>query len=247
MGQIERKLPNLGSIKTPHDGGKIIYWEDMPSAHRIARAINGNFLRLIRNFEPQADKFMCGPASLAIVLNALKANKTGDAPVDRESELYVRRFQPDLPEGYFASFPRYTQKNIFDIKDCPKELSAVYGCDGHPFGMTLVEMHEMMRSHGFRSHMYKVTGTDSDFHLSNISHAINTPNVHIVANFDRSVWGHEGKGHICPIGAYDVASNSILLLDVNPVGRWLWIDFGLFMQSMMIRENDGSRGYIIVA
>jgi hypothetical protein len=246
MGQSERILPKLGSIKTPHDGGKIVYWEDIPSAQRIARAINGNFLRLIRNFEPQADKFMCGPASLAIVMNALKANKTGESPLDRESELYVRRFQPNLPEDYNASFPRYTQKNIFDIKNTPKDLAAVYGSDGAEYGMNLVEMHEMLQAHGFRSQMYKVTGNDSDFHQSNISHTINTPNAHIIANFDRKVWGYEGNGHVCPVGAYDVVTNSILLLDVNPVGRWLWIDFGLLMQSMTVGLSPVSRGYLIV-
>jgi hypothetical protein len=246
MGQTERILPSLGSVKTPHDGGKIIYWEDVASAHRISRAINGNFLRLIRNFEPQTDKFMCGPASLAIVMNALKANKTGEIPLDRESELFVRRFQPNLPEDYNASFPRYTQKNIFDIQNAPKSLSAIYGIDDSPFGMNLIELHEMVQAHGFHSHMYKVTGNDSDFHQSNISHTVNSPNAHVIANFDRSIWGHEGSGHICPVGAYDVVTNSILLLDVNPAGHWLWIDFGLLMQSMTLSLSPISRGYLIV-
>src|SRR5882672_8654546 len=93
MNQEQRTLPNIGAIKTPHDGSNIVYWEDVTSAHRISRAINGNFLKLIRNFEPQSDKFMCGPASLAVVMNALKSNKTGEFPLDRDSELFVRRFQ----------------------------------------------------------------------------------------------------------------------------------------------------------
>jgi hypothetical protein len=247
-------LPQIGVFKTPFDGREIVYWEDPRSLQWLSRAsANKAYIKLTRFYETQSDKFMCGPASISVVLNAIKFGSGLPLPLDLEQETFARSINPSLPVNYQASFPRYTQRNIFQVGNPKtKGLSQVYGVpssDGHVSpGLNLQEMQEILSAHNVSSKIHYVTdASSSDYHRDVISHALNTEDHYVIANFDRAVWGLQGAGHISPLGAYDAISNKIFIVDVNIYGKWLWIDFDLFLKSMASRDNGMPRGYLIIS
>jgi hypothetical protein len=68
-----------------------------------------------------------------------------------------------------------------------------------------------------------------------------------VVNYFRPVLGQKGGGHISPLGAYDKASDSFLILDVNPNGHtWVWVPAPLLIKSMRTRDVVENRGYLLV-
>src|SRR5262245_55848900 len=91
-------LPHIGPFVTPFDGREIVYWEDPRSLFWLSRThANRAFSRLARFYEAQADKFMCGPASVAMVLNALQMETESELPADVDSEKFPREMNPALP------------------------------------------------------------------------------------------------------------------------------------------------------
>jgi len=212
---------------------------------------NKPFAKIVRFYEAQADKFMCGPATVAIVLNALKMDSPNQLPLDSEHERFAQQMNSTLPQDYCASFARYTQKNIFDNHSRVKTLAEVYGnlCSNKLFspGLNLSEMHELLLCHGVSSKLNYVTEPLSECHFDNICHALSSTDQYIIANFDRAIWGLNGGGHVSPIGALDLASRRALIVDVNMCGKWLWIDINLLIKSMAGLDGIKPRGYLIVS
>ncbi len=247
-----KHLPKIGNFVTRFDGREIVYWEDPRSIRWLSRTpCNRAFARLVRFYEPQADKFMCGPASVAIVLNALKCEGGCELPIDLEHESFPRRFNPGLPLDYRASFPKFTQRNIFEDGRGLKAIERVYGqpdvSGTSSPGLTLKEMHELLTAHGVHSQLRPVTFETKAGHAEDIAYALQTDGVYIIANFDRTVWGLEGDGHVSLIGAYDLITRKALIVDVNVYGRWLWIDIDLLVASMASADNGTPRGYLLVS
>jgi hypothetical protein len=59
--------------------------------------------------------------------------------------------------------------------------------------------------------------------------------------------GQKGGGHLSPLGAYDAASDSFLLLDVNPNGHsWIWLPASLLFTAMRTPDVHENRGYVLV-
>ncbi len=246
-----QKLPELGEFKTSYLGDQIIFWENSQSLQWLARTpANKSFFKLARFFEAQLDKFMCGPASVAMVLNALKLGSDLQLDADSEIEEHARRHNPNLPNEYRASFPKYHQRNVFSDPTQTKPINEVYGtatAEGEISpGLSLLEMHTLLLAQQVYSQIFFVTNETHAEHISNISHALSTEEHYIIANFDRSVWGLQGGGHISPLGAYDSLTKKTLVMDVNNCGRWLWIDIDLLLNSMSSTDGIHSRGYLIV-
>src|SRR5687767_12689975 len=124
------KLPDLGSKPNWEKIG-LVPWENPASLEWLSRTLaNKPFTKLARFYEAQADKFMCGPASVAMVLNCIKFSSK-EAPVDDQHESFARALCGSLPEYYMASFQRYTQRNIFcGQTSSVKSIEEVYGQPG---------------------------------------------------------------------------------------------------------------------
>jgi Phytochelatin synthase len=59
--------------------------------------------------------------------------------------------------------------------------------------------------------------------------------------------GQRGGGHISPLGAYDAASDSFLVLDVNPASAgWVWMPTATLVQGMRTFDTVENRGYVVV-
>ncbi len=77
---------------------------------------------------------------------------------------------------------------------------------------------------------------------------LNDPQVFIVANYYRPAIGHQGKGNFSPIGAYDEATDSVLLLDAlrDQYGPF-WVQIDDLLKSMNEMDASGKvRGIVLV-
>ncbi len=77
---------------------------------------------------------------------------------------------------------------------------------------------------------------------------LNNPQVYLIANYYRPAIGHAGKGNFSPIGAYDEASDSVLLLDAlrDQYGPF-WVSVEDLLASMSEADVSGeARGIILV-
>lgn len=237
--------PDLAQIENQYDGDKIVPWESSESLNWLNRTpANKSFVKLSRYYEAQADKFMCGPATIAIVLNCLKMGSRQFLPFDADQEKFPRQMNLDLPAEYRTSFQRYTQKNIFLNCSHVKPINDVYGAKP---GLTLNEIEEIFKAHQVRTQIHHASSNTFRTDFATITKALSTEGHYVVANFDRSLLGMKGGGHISPVAALDLASQKALIMDVNMCGQWLWIDLTLLLESMSGHDGEKARGFLIVS
>ncbi len=69
----------------------------------------------------------------------------------------------------------------------------------------------------------------------------------VIVNYRREAVGQKGGGHISPLGAYDAASDSVLVLDVNPAAAgWVWMPMATLVKGMRTFDIVENRGYVLV-
>ena len=218
---------------------------------RLARATaKVDFPDLANQFEAQSNVAFCGPTSAAIVLNASLSRK-GDLPRDR-SRLSAEDHQ-FLPPGIDPSVARFTQDNV--ITKGQKTRAQVLGepmlLNGKPikdFGYQLRQLDEMLRANGVITKLVVVDDTKPLAEIrgeltDNLKHSNN----YVIVGYKRSAIGQKGGGHISPIGAYDEASDSFLVLDVNPSSAgWVWMDAATLAKGMRTFDTVENRGYILI-
>lgn len=213
-------------------------------------AARADFPALANQYEPQWNTVFCGPTTAAIVLNALDA---GDAGRPRDHA----RLQPDdlrfLPAGRDPVVARYTPDGVITRggKSRARVLGEPVAVDGKPvadFGYQLRQFDELMRAHGAQTLMVIVDDSVSDGKV----HADLVANLqrrgdYVVVNYSRKAVGQTGGGHISPLGAYDAASDSFLVLDVNPAAAgWVWLPAATLINGMRTFDTVENRGYVLV-
>ncbi|WP_374400159.1 phytochelatin synthase family protein [Niveibacterium sp.] len=218
---------------------------------RLARASGtADFPALANQFEPQSNRAFCGPTTAAIVLNAIHSGHR-DAPHDR------RRLQPDdekyLPAGFDLTVARYTQESV--IGKGPKTRAQVLGepmtiagkvvQDG---GYQLRQLEALLRGHGLSTRLVIASDAVSDAQIrADLADNLGRAGDYVIVNYRRDAVGQAGGAHISPLGAYDAASDSVLLMDVNPDSAgWVWMPLARLIQGMRTRDIVEHRGYILV-
>lgn len=224
------------------------------SSAGMARLIHASgtadFPALANQFEPQSNRAFCGPTTAAIVLNAIHAGR-GDAPHDRS------RLQPDdekyLPAGFDLTVARYTQESV--ISKGPKTRAQVLGepmtiagkvvQDG---GYQLRQLDALLRGHGLTTRLVIAGDAVSDAQIrADLADNLKRASDYVIVNYRRDAVGQAGGAHISPLGAYDAASDSVLLMDVNPDSAgWVWMPLARLIQGMRTRDIVEHRGYILV-
>jgi len=64
----------------------------------------------------------------------------------------------------------------------------------------------------------------------------------------REAVGQRGGGHISPLGAYDVVTDSFLVLDVNlAAAGWVWMPAPTLVKGMRTFDTVENRGYVLVS
>ena len=110
-------------------------------------------------------------------------------------------------------YPYFYQDNI--LETChPQVITAKEVAES---GLGLDDLADILNAHtGVQAEaIHSDPSTLSlDRFRQNIAEAMKAPNTYLVANFDRYIFMGEGGGHHSPLGAYNEASDSVLVLDV---------------------------------
>lgn len=225
------------------------------SAVRLARSHHkSDFFVLANQFEGQEHGGLCGPTSAVIVLNALRIDHAADLPVDRSA--IPEPYHAKIPPQYDPFFHRYTQRTFFAdprvaaIKSEAQFYGAPMGPENKPDpGFQLRQVDGVLRALGLDVTLRvlddKVSDADARRELLD---NLGRPGDYVIVNYARPVLGQEGGGHISPLGAYDEASDSFLVLDVNPNrGKtWAWVPAARLFAAMRTVDKVESRGYLLV-
>jgi hypothetical protein len=232
----------------------LVSFSEPESIKRLERSKHKvDFFHLANHFESQTNKAFCGPTSAAIVLNTLRVNNAAIAkPVD--ASLLGEKDRALLPAGFEPLFPRYTQNNFFDEASSQvKSREQVFGkprAEGEKRdgGIQLRQLHGMLAAKGLDVQLRVADDKLPDATIkAELKENLKTANDYIIINYARPVLGQKGGGHISPLGAYDQASDSFLILDVNPNGQsWVWVKADALIQSMRTPDTVENRGYLLV-
>ncbi|MCB1494295.1 MAG: phytochelatin synthase family protein [Bauldia sp.] len=188
-----------------------------------------DYFPLSIHFTTQVNPAYCGPATIAMVLNAL------DVP----------RPASDMTVG----LGMFDQENIFTpATDAVKPASAILS---PPYGMTLDDLGGMLAAHDLEVTVVHAADSDVDTFRKTAIAELADDDHFILVNYLRKAIGQEAGGHISPLGAYDADTDRFLILDVSrykypPV--WVKAEalFGA-MNTIDSDNNDQTRGYVSVS
>lgn len=222
---------------------------------RLARAsANADFPALVNQFEPQSNGIFCGPTSATIVLNTVLRQRSDLLPRDASrfsaQELdRIRQFGP----RFDPTVPRFTQETVIAKGQKPRavvlgEASSIGDRQVRDFGYQLRQLDQMLRANGAVTRLVVVDDKIPDEAvrqdlIANLKRADDA----VIVNYRRELVGQRGGGHISPLGAYDEASDSFLVLDVNPsAAGWVWIPAATLIKSMRSFDTVENRGFVEV-
>ena len=218
---------------------------------RLARSnAKVGFAPLANQFEAQLNGAFCGPTTAAIVLNTVR-NRSADLPRDHD------RLRPDdlknLPAGMDPIVPRSTQDNVIarGAKTRAQVLGepvVIEGKTRRDFGYQLRQFAQMLQANGLVTRAVVVDDAKREPDVrAELVTSLNRPDSYAVVNYRREAVGQRGGGHISPLGAYDAASDSFLVLDVNPAAaNWVWMPTAMLVKGMRTFDTVENRGYVIV-
>lgn len=209
-----------------------------------------DFPALANQFEAQSNGAFCGPTSAAIVLNTVRGRST-DLPRDL-SRLRAVDLQY-LPSGFDPTLPRFTQENVIGkgLKTRSQVLgepAIVNGKQIKDFGYQLRQLDEMLRAHELATRLVVVDDKKPDEDIRrDLADNLQRAGDYVIVNYRRSDVGQAGGAHISPLGAYDAATDSVLVLDVNPASAgWVWMPVASLIRGMRTFDTVENRGYILV-
>lgn len=204
------------------------------------------FAALANQYEAQLNGAFCGPTTAAIVLNAART-RSPELPRDRgrlrDGDL------KNLPPGADPIVPRYTQDNVI-IKGAKTraqvlgEPMLVNGQTQRDFGYQLRQFDEMLRANGLVTRAVVVDNRMPEATIrGELTAALNRPDTYVVVNYRREAVGQKGGGHISQLGAYDAASDTFLVLDMNPAAAsWVWMPTATLVRGMRTFDTVENRG-----
>ena len=180
---------------------------------------------LVTKFEVQQNLAYCGPASCAMVLNALAVAAPETAS--------------------HGSYRFYTQDNIFSEK-AEKVIPAE---KVKKQGMTLAELAGVLRANGVEAKAVHAETTGMDTFRRQARAHVKREGEYVLVNYLRSSIGQKTGGHISPLAAYDAESDSFLILDVS---RYkyppAWVVTRALWHAMATEDSTSgkNRGYVLV-
>jgi len=218
---------------------------------RLARSdAKVNFPVLANQFEAEYNQAFCGPASTAMVLNAVR-DGAADLPRDKS------RIRPEdlkyLPPGAEVATARYTQDNVIEKASKTRaqvlgEPVTINGKTTRDFGFQTRQLDEMLRANGLSTRLVIVDDAKPEAEVrADLVQSLRQRGHYVIISFQRKALSEPGGGHISPLGAYDAASDSFLMLDVNPARvDWMWVPAAALIKAMRTFDTVENRGYVLV-
>ncbi len=205
----------------------VVYWDTAEGKvlqSRIPK--DADYWQLIPNFAVQMTQSYCSVASAITVLNAMPIKK----PIDPT----------------YAPYAFFTQNNFF-TPEVTKVISAQTVLE---MGMTREEMAETLTAQGVSARSVAGDTFDDDSLRTLLQYTLGEDGQFVLANYYRASLGQVGGGHWSALAAYDVDSDSVLILDVAkykypPV----WVGIGTLRQAISTTDTTSNkpRGLVIVS
>lgn len=205
----------LVALQSP-EGGELLFQSEA----------NDDYGPLSIHFVTQQHPAFCGPASIAMVLNALE----------------VPRPASDMTLG----LGMFDQDNIFNAAaNAAKPREEIL-----KGGMTLDELGAVFAAYGLSVDVRHAEDSSLEAFRDITVAELEAPDGFVLVNYLRSAIGQETGGHISPIAAYDADTDRILIMDVSrykypPV----WVEAAALFDAMNTPDSDNddrSRGYAVV-
>ncbi|NDR58020.1 phytochelatin synthase family protein [Aliiruegeria sabulilitoris] len=210
-------LPESLIALNSDEGGKLL----------MSSEANADYFDLGIHFTNQVHPAFCGPATIAMVLNALE----------------VERPKSDMTLGLGL----FDQENVFTPETEAVKPRAVL----ERSGLTLDELAGMFGAHEVSAKVHHAEDSSLDAFRSAATASIEDDESFVLVNYLRAGIGQERGGHISPLGAYDADTDRFLILDVSrykypPV----WVEAATLFGAMNTPDSDNnnrSRGYLLVS
>jgi hypothetical protein len=190
------------------------------SRHRV------DLIPLMATLDTQERQTLCSVAAGVTILNALPIKR----PIDPK----------------YAPYAYFTQTNYFDDR-----VNAIITRDKTlTTGQTLEQSAMVMATHGAVTKVYHAGDTSIDDFRRIAKANLDTPNDYIAVNYRRNHVGQPPGSHFSPLGAYDDATDSFLVLDV---ARYkfppVWITTADLYDAMNTFDAEAgkTRGFIVVS
>lgn len=217
----------IGIVTTSAAHAEPVYLPTAMGTERFGRsAVNSSALSLMRYAETERRQTFCGPTALAIAMNSLGINDP-------------------TPPRYFP-YHLATQEAVFT----PANEAIKSFAQAEKSGVTLDELGKFAANLKLSASVIHASDLSAADMRDRLVAAIGRSDSRVIVNFFRGTLGQVGEGHFSPLVAYDLASDSFLILDVArykyPPG---WVSFKDLNTSMRtVDEHTGlSRGALIVA
>lgn len=202
-----------------------VKWDSPEGLSRLENSdAKENFWKLVRFYECQMRGTYCSVATSVIILNALSI----ESPKSR----FLGKYRMFTQEEFFSD----RVSRVIDQNDVLKR------------GMSLDELSVVLKIFPLDVLKYEAQYLSHDEIRCLLLSALKHPNQCVLALYQRMKLNQEGGGHWSPIAAYDVQSDSFLVMDVArfkypPV----WVDASKLIKAMQTTNIYGhSRGFIIV-
>jgi glutathione gamma-glutamylcysteinyltransferase len=199
-----------------------------------------SFFRLIEQHTTQGEPAYCGVSTLTVCLNAFAVDprQTWKGPW-RWYEESMLNCCVDLDDVKRTGI---TMSVFHCLAQCQGLTSRVYYAQDE--SSTVEHFREQVRVACVEAEEgdddSSGSGSGSDDHLHSI----------LVVSYNRRGLGQSGTGHFSPIGAYDAASDSVLILDTARFKYGVhWVSLPLLYEAMQSIDPDSgrSRGYIMLS
>lgn len=116
-------------------------------------------------------------------------------------------------------------------------------------GLTLEELAVQLRAHGLAVRTVHAEHTDVTTFRADAQTVLGERLAFMVVNYDRGALEQAGAGHISPLGAYDVATDRLLVMDVATYKYpYTWVLLSKLWDAMNTVDLDSARtrGYLVV-
>ncbi|KAL3766503.1 hypothetical protein ACHAW5_001172 [Stephanodiscus triporus] len=179
-------------------------------------------------FDAQMNQAYCAVASVSTLLNSLKYSKrfregddlsgwSFDLPIDARYDPYPYATQEDVLAGDCV-WDNVVERGDGSGIGGPRG-GDVDGIFRPPYGLSLEQAGKLLDCHTSSEWVVTVQNVDPErIALPRVRYdlkaALIDPDARVMVNYDRKGLGQAGGGHFSPLGAYHVATDSFLVLDV---------------------------------
>jgi hypothetical protein len=219
-------LSQLNAETLPLPEGVIAFDSAAGQSLFVGSEARQDYFQLGMHFVTQINPAYCGPASIAMVLNAVG----------------LPRPASDMNLG----LGMFDQENIFT----PATEAVKPKAEILRGGMTLDEFGNVLSAHSLKVQIRHASESSLDEFRKLAITTLADPDHFIVVNYLRKSIGQEAGGHISPLAAYDADTDRFLILDVS---RYkyppIWVTATALFDAMNTTDSDNqnrTRGFVIL-